>query len=157
LNLSETSSDIAQQRADEIVRHNQALEAAKLALGQRQAEVIDVPGLPGYKAIKNPSGSLTVVQRPPKDLPTGEKLRLQMQAQGLLKTAPWETVTDPAYQSRTNLAQGILNSLQGGIPALPRPSSTNQSPFKILSIRKRDQPVPQSIVSPDDETDTESQ
>ncbi len=113
------SLDIQQQRADEIARHNAALEDAKQqALTNRpEAGITTLPEAPGFTFLKNPSGALTPLMRPPRLENEIAKQHLQLSALNAMAPKGSETEDMPSYQSRTNAVGGILRSLT---PAGPK-------------------------------------
>jgi len=116
------SMDIAQQRADEAARHNMAMEEARLNQEKirPEAEITNLPGAPGFTFLKNPSGALTPLIRPPHTQSPLERARLQMTGLNSMAPRGAEDPTSEAYQSRTNAIGGILRSLSPNtIPSIP--------------------------------------
>ena len=125
------SMDIAQQRADEAARHNMAMEEARLNQDKMRPEagIVELPELPGFKLIKNPSGALTIAERPPHAQSPLERARLQMTGINAMAPRGAEDPSSLDYQTRTNAIGGILRSLS---PTNLQPPS----PYKEGTILK---------------------
>ena len=119
------SLDIAQQRADEINRHNMAMEEAKLNQDniRPEAGITTLPEAPGFTFLKNPSGALTPLIRPAHSQSPLERARLQLSALNSMAPRGAEDPTSEAYQSRTNAVGGILRSLNPNHPPLDIPDA----------------------------------
>ena len=106
-------------------RHNLATEQEKTGELARGASLVNHPELPGYTFLRNPSGAESVVSRPARPMTDEGRMGLQLRASNAMKLGS-EDPTDPAYQSRTNLAGGILRSLSPDPSAPPAPSDAKQ-------------------------------
>lgn len=112
------SLDIQQQRADEMARHNQAMEEARLN-ARPEAGITTLPDAPGFTFLRNPSGALTPLVRPPHVQSPLERARLQMSGINAMAPRGGEDPTSADYQSRTNAIGGILRSLSAPLSNLP--------------------------------------
>lgn len=112
------SLDIQQQRADEMARHNQAMEEARLN-ARPEAGITTLPEAPGFTFLRNPSGALTPLVRPPHTQSPLERARLQMSGINAMAPRGGEDPTSADYQSRTNAIGGILRSLSAPLSSVP--------------------------------------
>lgn len=121
------SMDIAQQRADEIARHNMAIEQEKANTLSRGAQPITHPEFPGYVFLKNPSGAEIPIVRPPHPKNPLDSARFQLSALNAMAPKGSEDPTSADYQTRTNAVGKILQSLSGVAPQIePAPSDPKQ-------------------------------
>lgn len=109
------SLDIQQQRADEAARHNAAMEEARIT-GRPEAAITTLPEAPGFTFLKNPSGALTPLVRPPHQQSALERARIQMSGINAMAPRGSEDPTSADYQSRTNAIGQILRSLNPSQP-----------------------------------------
>ncbi len=134
LDTSDRRADILESRANELIRHNQAMEAARQnALNARpEAGITTLPEAPGFTFLKNPSGALTPLLRPPRLENDIARQHLQLSALNAMAPKGAETEDMPSYQARTNAVGGILRSLQpqqavgSNVPFAPAKASDRQ-------------------------------
>lgn len=133
--------DIQQQRADELARHNMEMEKAKLA-AHPEAGITTLPDAPGFTFLKNPSGALTPLVRPPHAQSPLERARLQMSGINAMAPRGGEDPTSADYQSRTNAIGGILRSLSSPLsnfPAKPSKRMVYNPKTKKVEMAEPDQ------------------
>ena len=117
--LGSKSDLLAQQakNAENLASYRDQLIAAKNAEQEAKAErggatVVEHPEFPGMKFLRQPSGTETVIERGEKSMTPAQRLGLMMQAQRMMTPGIYDNPKSAEYQSKTNLAAGILNQLK---------------------------------------------
>ncbi len=136
LDTSDRRADILEARANELVRHNQAMEEARTqALKTRpEAGITTLPEAPGFTFLKNPSGALTPLVRPAHLQNDLQRQSLQLRALNSMAPTASEDVASPMYQSRTNAIGGILRSLNNQQTGGPKRLRYNPATGKLEDV-----------------------
>lgn len=125
MTAEKAANDLAERQA----YHNILAEARQREVAVKEnaamggeASVVEHPEVPGIKFLRNPSGAESVIERPGKGITEESRDKFLLSAARALAPMGSESVTDPSYQMRTNIAHVLLNKYQRS----PSPSSTNE-------------------------------
>lgn len=109
----------------ETVRHNKEMEKIREdGKAKGEYDIIEDPRVPGVKFLQQPSGQMTPVERPQKELTQEKRDEMAMRAFRLMQPSASEFADSPSYTSRTNFVGPLLERYTS--PAPPSGGTRNE-------------------------------